>query len=166
LTFKNNKQILILVVDLHSQFVQTLMHALGGENFDSMSFLQPLPGFIGDISNRKGGNVLGLETGHNMIMWTGGILVKTDRNDYDMAHGKLMALMADIKSYAASVNGEGRLEYMNYADPSQDCLGSYGKENVEFIRQVAAKYDPTAVFQECVSGGWKISRGGVKGRNV
>ncbi|CRG89198.1 Bifunctional solanapyrone synthase [Talaromyces islandicus] len=167
LTFKNDKRILTRVVELHNQFVQTLMHDLGGENFDSMTFLQPLPGLFGDISTKKGGNMLGLETKHNSIMWTGGITVKTSQDDYDKAHDKLMSLMEDIKSYAASVGGEGQLVYINYADPSQDSLGSYGKENVEFIRQVAAKYDPTAVFQERVPGGWKISRVGLNcGPNV
>ena len=39
-------------------------------------------------------------------------------------------------------------------------MESYGEENFEFIRQAAAKYDPTAVFQERVPGGWKISRVG------
>lgn len=68
--------------------------------------------------------------------------------------------MADIKSYAVSADGDGRLVYMNYANLSQDALGSYGEENFEFIRQAAAKYDPTAVFQERVPGGWKISRVG------
>ena len=36
--------------------------------------------------------------------------------------------MADIKSYAVSADGDGRLVYMNYANLSQDALGSYGEE--------------------------------------
>ncbi|KAK8047712.1 hypothetical protein PG996_015776 [Apiospora saccharicola] len=39
---------------------------------------------------------------------------------------------------------------------SQDVLGSYGPENVDKMRQVAAKYDPDRVFQKLCPGGWKI----------
>nr|XP_036577396.1 FAD binding domain-containing protein [Colletotrichum truncatum]KAF6784367.1 FAD binding domain-containing protein [Colletotrichum truncatum] len=46
---------------------------------------------------------------------------------------------------------------MNYANPEQDVIGSYGEENVKFLKETAAKYDPTGFFQQRVPGGWKKS---------
>ncbi|KAI0134335.1 hypothetical protein BJ170DRAFT_716808 [Xylariales sp. AK1849] len=47
---------------------------------------------------------------------------------------------------------------LNYADASQDHLGSYGLPNVQYMRDVAARYDLAGVFQLRVPGGFKILR--------
>ena len=47
---------------------------------------------------------------------------------------------------------------MNYAYPTQDVIGSYGDENVDFLRKVSRKYDPAQVFQKLVPGGYKLGR--------
>ena len=36
-------------------------------------------------------------------------------------------------------------------------LESYGKANVQLLRNVSAKYDPQGVFQYMVPGGFKIA---------
>ena len=53
---------------------------------------------------------------------------------------------------------DGNLEFicLNYADGSQDVFGSYGKENVRKMKDAAAKYDPSGVFQDLCSGGFKL----------
>ena len=94
----------------------------------------------------------------NAIIWTGGVAVKTNEAALAIAQTRLNALVAEIQSFSSSVAGGDRLIYMNYADSSQDPLGSYGQENVDHIRRVAAKFDPTGAFQERVPGGFKISR--------
>lgn len=47
-------------------------------------------------------------------------------------------------------------QYINYADPSQDPIGSYGVENVEFLINVSRAYDPRGVWQRQVPGGFKL----------
>lgn len=49
-----------------------------------------------------------------------------------------------------------RFKYLNYADRSQDPLGSYGAQSLEFLKRTSAKYDPSGVFQKRVPGGFKI----------
>lgn len=46
--------------------------------------------------------------------------------------------------------------YMNYAAKFQDVITSYGAENVEFLRRVAAAYDPDQVFQRLLLGPFKL----------
>jgi hypothetical protein len=49
-----------------------------------------------------------------------------------------------------------RWRYMNYAHPGQDVIGSYGEENVRFLREMSQRYDPDGVFQKTVTGGFKL----------
>lgn len=64
----------------------------------------------------------------------------------------------NIDGYEQSLILLQAFRFMNYGAASQDVLGSYGSQNVEYIRQVATKYDPDGVFQERIPGGFKISR--------
>lgn len=57
---------------------------------------------------------------------------------------------------AAKAGGLRRFKYLNYADPNQDVLGSYGEENLAFLRATSRKYDPHGVFQKKVPGGFKL----------
>lgn len=95
---------------------------------------------------------------HNAILWTAGVFVYTNQSDFAVAQYWMNGMVAELKSFSASVNGENPLIYLNYADFSQNPLGSYPKENVDHIRKVAAKYDPARAFQTRFPGGFKISR--------
>ena len=48
------------------------------------------------------------------------------------------------------------LKYMNYAAMDQDPIGSYGKENIAFLKRVREAYDEEGVFTKLVPGGHKI----------
>ncbi|PKY04093.1 FAD-binding domain-containing protein [Aspergillus campestris IBT 28561] len=47
-------------------------------------------------------------------------------------------------------------QYLNYAEKSQDPIGSYGKEMLNRLRAVSRKYDPAELFQKSVPGGFKL----------
>ncbi|RFU80154.1 oxidoreductase, fad-binding [Trichoderma arundinaceum] len=46
--------------------------------------------------------------------------------------------------------------YLNYADISQNVLGSWGAGNLAKLRAVSRKYDPSGVFQTKSPGGYKL----------
>lgn len=48
--------------------------------------------------------------------------------------------------------------YLSYSGPSQQPLCGYGSQSVSFLKEVAKKYDPRAVFQKLMPGGFKISK--------
>lgn len=75
----------------------------------------------------------------------------------DIMRNKLTAFTATLDQFAESENLKIDWQYLNYVDHTQNPLESYGKGNVEFIRHVAKKYDPSEVFQKKVVTGWKIS---------
>lgn len=66
-------------------------------------------------------------------------------------------LISRIRAYAQSIGADNPYLYLNYADKTQDPLSSYGPENVRKMKDAARKYDPNAVFQKLVPGGFKIS---------
>lgn len=68
--------------------------------------------------------------------------------------------ITEIRNYAKSIGGDDEYIYLNYADKSQNPLRSYGSENLRKLRRVAEKYDPTAVFQRQVPGGFKLAAAG------
>lgn len=45
----------------------------------------------------------------------------------------------------------------SYADKTQSPLSTYGAENIAFMKNVAAKYDPKGVFQTHQPGGFKLA---------
>ncbi|KAH8894165.1 FAD-binding domain-containing protein [Thozetella sp. PMI_491] len=48
--------------------------------------------------------------------------------------------------------------YLNFAAKFQKPLCAYGDKNIQFLKQVAAKYDPNSVFQTLMPGGFKLSQ--------
>lgn len=45
---------------------------------------------------------------------------------------------------------------LTYSGWNQPAISSYGAENVAKLKEIAARYDPTGVFQRLVPGGQKL----------
>lgn len=67
-------------------------------------------------------------------------------------------LISELSSFAKELVKDNEFIYLDYAFKNQDPLKSYGPANVQFLKETAAKYDPTGVFQTLVPGGFKISK--------
>lgn len=97
----------------------------------------------------------------NGIVWTPGVQLNpntTSEADFAKAQALVNEWAAGVEEFAKEAGGLVPYVALNYADASQNPLETYGKENVEFLRRVAEKYDPTNFFQKRVPGGFKISR--------
>ena len=85
-------------------------------------FIQPLPKYFGDIGERKGGNVLGLNRiPSNAAIWSAGIWIKNG-TDADLAviQAEVHAMAAELRFFAEKQDTAVEFVYLNYADPSQD----------------------------------------------
>ncbi|KAI1454927.1 FAD binding domain-containing protein [Annulohypoxylon moriforme] len=161
LTFRNDPRIIRRCVELHEEYVETLKRSINPDNFKTFIFFQPLPSYMAQVSHQKGGNMLGLDSiPYNGILWSTGVAVDTSEGDaaFAVAEVETSIFTARIKEATRELNGDMDFVYLNYADASQDALGSYGAANIQHIRNVAAAYDPTEVFQKRIPGGFKISR--------
>lgn len=62
-----------------------------------------------------------------------------------------------VDAVAKALNTNDDFLYLNFAGGFQNPLASYGNESLDFMRNVATKYDPTGVFQRLVPGGFKLA---------
>ncbi|KAF2805035.1 FAD-binding domain-containing protein [Mytilinidion resinicola] len=159
LTFRNDAAIIKKVVELHDELVEDFKSLMPAEAFATQCLLQPLPTYFAQRSVEQGGNVLGLDSVlSNSILWLGQVSVDTD-DQHTIAEPKIVAWKDAIEKFAIERAGNVPWRYLNYSDASQKPLTSYGADNVKFMGEVAAKYDPEGVFQRKVPGGFKLSRG-------
>lgn len=157
-TYKNDVRVSLKATQLHADLVDYVKTLVPSGDFMTQCVLQPLPLVILEESAKRGGNILGLDTlTEDAVLLLLTVEVKTAELR-ETIYPKLKAMNDEITAYAQSLGADLPFQYGNYADSSQDPLRSYGEANVKLLRDVAAKYDPTGVFQIKVPGGFKISK--------
>ncbi|KAH7380506.1 hypothetical protein DE146DRAFT_671737 [Phaeosphaeria sp. MPI-PUGE-AT-0046c] len=158
LTFLSTPSILKRAAEVNKALNSQLTFLLGADSFSTTMVLQPMPTIYSDISQAKGGSMLPPFTS-NAVMWTGGVNVPGGNDTaLAIAETEFLAAMAHLREFARKSGALVDFVYMNYAHPGQDALGSYGAESVQWMREIAAEYDPQEFFQKRVPGGFKISR--------
>lgn len=145
------------MAELYDQLLAELQTLIPSPDLHLTFVSQPLPKHF--ATKGSGNNVLGLETSltHNSIIWLGQVQTRTAEQEA-LAHAKLAATTAELEAFAEANGKATSWRYLNYVNPAQDPIRTYGEENVRFLKEVAAKYDPTGVFQTRVPGGFKISK--------
>lgn len=156
MTFKNDARVVKKAAELHSAFVTDMLTIVPPKDLITQSLFQPMPRLFADHGVEQGGNVLGMdEVKGNSLQWLCAVAVKKAEHEA-IVHRKAAAMTAELERYAESLDSLVPWQYVNYADPSQDPLKSYGRRNVKFMKEVAKKYDPTGVFQRMVPGGFRL----------
>lgn len=138
-------------------------YEVGNKNYETMMFYQQIPKIFSVISEKKGGNMLGLEQQkHDSILLTGGAFVPTTNKDFAIAQMLLATLISRLqrrlRNTLPPLVRSSQLIYMNYASPARDSPKGYGKKNVEFIRRGAKKYDPLGAFQDQIISRLKVAK--------
>ncbi|KXJ90076.1 hypothetical protein Micbo1qcDRAFT_136211 [Microdochium bolleyi] len=162
-SFRNDATIVAKSCELHDALVEQLKVIDSEGGFTTQCLFQPLPRLFGQRSAEAGGNVMGVDRQpHDGLLWLATVNMRTVEHEA-AARPLVEKWVADTREFAASSMEGGLLPwtYLNYADPTQAVLASYGEENVKKVRDAAAKYDPEGVFQKLCPGGFKISE--VKG---
>ncbi|KAK8022526.1 hypothetical protein PG993_013293 [Apiospora rasikravindrae] len=118
--------------------------------------IQPVLQNIGTQSQARGMDTMGLgAVPHDSVMFL--IMAEFDSPELHAAAAPhIEAAFGDVERAAAEAGAGTRWLYLNYSDPSQNPLASYGREAVERLKGVSAKYDPNGVFQKRVPGGFKV----------
>ncbi|GIZ46194.1 hypothetical protein CKM354_000933000 [Cercospora kikuchii] len=161
LTIANDPAVLRYCIEEHASLVADMNSTLGPQRFATITEVQSIPAYFADISEAKGGNMLGLERGsRNKTLLVFGVTLVGPSSDeeYRRVYQRVAAMGSRIEAFAKSVGASEQFVYMNYAHSNQDPLGSYGAANVKHMKQVARKYDRKGFFQRRVPGGFKISR--------
>lgn len=122
----------------------------------------PTPGVL-EATKKNGGNALGLsvEDGPLYIIQ---VSSRWDKEEDDERMYRMISTVFErIKAAAVSEGVQNDYLYMNYASQFQDVVSSYGPENKAALKKIAAKYDPTGVFQRLQPGYFKLDRAPVPG---
>ncbi|RSL75914.1 hypothetical protein CEP51_010443 [Fusarium floridanum] len=126
----------------------------------SVNFVfQPLP--KNPASVIPGNNLLDLDKNlpaDSILFEARGTLAAGDASYEGLVRAKIAQAIEELRAYSASKDGHSDYLYMNYANPEQDVIGSYGQKNAMFLKKTAQKYDPTGFFQYRIPGGWKVNR--------
>ena len=117
--------------------------------------LQPISSSLVQAGQDRGGNVLG----HDKVNQTWMVLDIGwwKAEDDAVAHRATKSLLEKIEKATKASNSYLRYIFMNDASWDQAVVDHYGTNNVRFMRQVRTKYDPSLVFHNLVSGGFKLS---------
>ncbi|KXH39807.1 6-hydroxy-D-nicotine oxidase [Colletotrichum salicis] len=108
--------------------------------------------------DKRGGNVIGTEReAEDAILFQMQHMVRSASAEKE-ARKQLVAMRQEMKDFYISEGVNVEWEYLGYADGLQDPLSTYGQENIQFLKEVATKYDPHQVFQKRVPGRFKISK--------
>lgn len=156
-TLQANKKILDKAADLFVELNEDLVASgiPAGTNY----VFQPLP--KNPNAPVDGGDIFGHDQNlpaDSILFEARATLAAGDANYHGIVQSKMGATVEALRAYSASLAGHSTYLYMNYANPGQDVIGSYGTKNVQFLARTADKYDPEGFFQTRVPGGWKVSR--------
>ncbi|CRK48371.1 hypothetical protein BN1723_016864 [Verticillium longisporum] len=156
LTFKNDERVIQKSAELHEKLVAEMLETVPTNELGTQNLFQPIPKFFAEIGESRGGNVLGLDQVEgDSLMWLLACTVTKPEHE-TLLHEKGLEMKAAVEEFANSIDALRPWVYINYADPTQDPISSYGEGNVEFLQRVSAKYDPIGMFQRRMRSGFKL----------
>ena len=123
----------------------------------TLSFVvQPIPPATTSQSALHGGNMLGLSPDDGALVLCLFALTWDNPADDAVVQEVARTLDADAVQFTKSRGLWHRWVYLNYAAEWQDPITGYGEENKLKLQETSKKYDPHAVFQRNVPGGFKL----------
>jgi hypothetical protein len=153
MSFKRNAAMMEELFKIADSTVQSVKNVEGLAY--TISF-QALPYSAYKQGAARGGNSLGLDNDTDDIIFT--LLTATWTRDQDdsKVYAAGQSLYNQAKKRSQDLGVAKSFEYLNYAAKWQNPIAAYGSASVSRLQAAATKYDPNAVFQKLVQGGFKI----------
>ncbi|KAK8031196.1 FAD binding domain-containing protein [Apiospora arundinis] len=157
LCFKNDVDIMNKAASLWEELTATAESASLGDGWSVNLIFQPLAKFYGQIGGDQ--NVLGLDKSlkHDSVNWLADATLSTPEQEAYLLNA-IKTMTEKLEAYAVEKGGDTQWLYLNYVNPLQKPLQTYGEDNVRLMKDVAAQYDPEGFFQKRASAGFKISK--------
>jgi hypothetical protein len=174
LVMKLDIRIMRKIAEAHANMISKFAEILPDKETAVYFVVHPFPARFGRNSASCGGNIMGVENLQEDCILLQASLA-TDSLPRSAYIATFKECLDELQKFAEEI---GRLAvllrynvntihanyfdrnasfcYLNYSDISQDPLGTYGEDNIQKMREVTIKYDPTGVFQKRVPGGFKI----------
>ena len=78
------------------------------------------------------------------------------QKDDELVHSVGKKIIDRVEATAKEMELHHPFIYMNYANISQDVIGSYGEENRNKLREVKKRYDPQGIWDNLWSGYYSV----------
>ena len=155
----NTLEALTIIDELHHEYAGKMQAAAPTSNFSTLIEFQPVTNTMVDNSDKRGGNVLGLErvvANGPVLMWLVSLTVDTEENQE--------IILPIAQEFVAAINQQEQAAghfidwvYLNYAWGDEKPYSYYGQANLDLLETVSHKYDPKGVFQKLRQTGFKFS---------
>ncbi|KAF2133808.1 FAD-binding domain-containing protein [Dothidotthia symphoricarpi CBS 119687] len=148
-TFKLNRDLMTWMREKHAQDVGSLPDQ-GSLTFQAFT----VPAI--QQMKKNGGNALGLDAADGPLFHVLLYMVWEDSTKDKLLNKAAQTFINAAKAEAKSRGLASDYIYQNYAGPYQNVIPGYGAVNLQRLKSIAKKYDPTAVFQTLQPGGFKL----------
>lgn len=115
--------------------------------------LQPL---LADWIKKGDPNPLGLENSTEHLVNVSMTVLWNNREDEASVKSVVKKTFEQIKAFATAHQTQHPWKYLNYCSEWQKPFEGYGRENLDFLKQVSRKHDPDGLFQKGCVGGFKL----------
>ncbi|EMR72870.1 putative fad linked oxidase-like protein [Eutypa lata UCREL1] len=141
-----------LYVKVHEIWLETIKTATA----EIFYTIQPLASSAVTEGEHRGGNIMGIKKIAQSWYAFAGFWPDASLDEEGLR--SVDDLRRTAEELAKWSGDHLEFHFMNDASPSQTVLESYGLENLNMLREVAAKYDPEKVFQVLQNGGNLLRR--------
>ncbi|MCJ1361817.1 hypothetical protein MMC16_000917 [Acarospora aff. strigata] len=156
-TFKNSAALQSQVIDIFVSEVNAIQGSITNRTgFNPIISFEPIFTAPREVLNRNGGNAFSPPTTDGPWMFV--LFSFTWASVTDDAN-VLRAIENLTNRSIAAAKAKGLLTeyiYLNDAGPEQLPFEGYGAGNLQRLRQISKKYDPEAIFQRLLPGGFKL----------
>ncbi|KAK1853688.1 6-hydroxy-d-nicotine oxidase [Colletotrichum chrysophilum] len=112
-----------------------------------------------EFAKRNGGNPTSFAEQERPLGFLNIIAMWKNAEDDKIVYATQQRIEDRVNAAAREMGLYNGFKYTNYASQFQDPFTSYGAENKARLLKIAKDYDPNGVFQNLVSGGFKLTRG-------
>jgi hypothetical protein len=151
------KPVVSLLQQIYLLWNATVPLISSAENLIGSFTLQPLSVNFLNAGPLNGGNSLGLSSSGGPLVVLTLTVQYTSKDSDELIAYTTRELFSKINALAEETVGLDPWKYLNYADVTQDVIGSYGAANVQKLKAASASVDPTGFFQRVQPGGFKVS---------
>ncbi|KKZ68119.1 hypothetical protein EMCG_06229 [[Emmonsia] crescens] len=157
-TYKNSIELqkrIVEIVILETDRIRGKLSNLDG--FVSAVNFQGITSPMISKFSKRGGNILGIDPHEGPLLLVLFNFAWASAADDHLIIPASESILSQSNTIAAELGLLNDFIYMNYAGPNQSPFASYGRENLQELRRVQAKYDPYLVFEDLQPGGFKLN---------
>ncbi|KKZ64884.1 hypothetical protein EMCG_09202 [[Emmonsia] crescens] len=142
---------------VHNIFVSSVKDGLSDiPDLRTNIAFQPMTKRFVEEGIRKGGNPQGIDASKAPYFWIVQSITWSDAK-YDQRVAEYRkSTLAKMDEKLAAAGQKADYKYLNDADKGQKVFENYGGDNLAKLKQIRAKYDPTRLYTDSLTGGWKV----------